>query len=171
MAVAELEQQFDRSHRSVNQPEPPAQPGSRPPSSHKRPRQEGAPAAAQLAALRAAQMASLPGVQVAALRGPQVAALPNVLPPSGLQAVHGELDGPYVRLLVRDQRGHLEKLKMRRTEELEDLFATYCENVGVQRSDIFFTFNGQRISGSAEPGELGMADFDVIEVHTRQEVN
>ena len=56
-----------------------------------------------------------------------------------------------IKLSVKDQNGEETWFKIKKTTNLENIFATYAKNKGVDRESIRFLIDGERISPEETP--------------------
>ncbi|KAJ7954153.1 Small ubiquitin-related modifier like [Quillaja saponaria] len=90
---------------------------------------------------------------------------------SSLEAASEKMSKPAsqrvkIVISVQDKDG-LKQFRMFMDDNFERLFKMYAEKVKLDVQNLVFCFDGDKISPSQTPQELGMEDDDIIEVHVK----
>lgn len=74
----------------------------------------------------------------------------------------------HINLKVASQDGHVVYFKIKKNTPLRKLMGAYCERAGLKTANVRFRFDGQPMSESDTPTQLGMEDGDSIDVFQQQ---
>merc|ERR1712060_419661 len=76
--------------------------------------------------------------------------------------------GEQIGLKVKDQDGAEGHFKVKMTTPFTKIFDAYCSKKSMDKGQVRFLFDGQRINPPATPQEMDMEDGDTIDVFMEQ---
>jgi small ubiquitin-related modifier len=98
------------------------------------------------------------------------AALPACIPAGDARqwrTLHRCMTGT-VRLVVKDQDNRVVGFNVRRCTKYEKIFNAYCMEKRLQREQVRFLFDGQRINATSTPYDLRVLDDDSMDAMMEQ---
>ncbi|KAF8021243.1 hypothetical protein BT93_G1619 [Corymbia citriodora subsp. variegata] len=92
-------------------------------------------------------------------------------PSQSLKDAPAELPKPQnerakIVISIQDKDGH-KQFRIFLDDKFERLFKLYADRVKLNRENLVFMFDGEKISPSATPDSLGIEDEDSIQVHVK----